>query len=119
MRRPSRINGISGIRERTFSGTHMDFNAAIFKTDRNHPAWKHTSTKAVATVRIRRVWVVGCGEPEPQEEAAMAARGSRESCGPRRDLRWPPEFASESGSADTLKHPAEGSVFILHLPQWN
>ena len=37
----------------------------------------------------------------------MAGRGSRESCGLRRDLRWLPEFASESGSADTPKHSTQ------------
>ncbi len=36
----------------------------------------------------------------------MAGRESRESCGPRPDPRWLPEFASESSSADTPKHPA-------------
>src|SRR2546425_969217 len=42
-----------------------------------------------------------------REQTAPRApgRGSRESCGRRRDLRWLPEFASESGSADTPKHP--------------
>src|SRR2546428_12812 len=53
---------------------------------------------SATTVRIGRVRLVGCGEPEPQEGHAMAGRGSRESCGLRRDLRWLPEFASESGS---------------------
>src|SRR5207247_11054326 len=58
----------------------------------------HDGEGGRSTVRIGRVRLVGCGEPEPQEGHAMAGRGSRESCGVRRDLRWLPEFASESGS---------------------
>src|SRR5437867_988162 len=62
---------------------------------------------SATTVRIGRVRLVGCGEPEPQEGHAMAGRGSRESWGLRRDLRWLPEFASESGSADTPKQSTQ------------
>ena len=84
--------------EEEVSGTHMDLNASIFKPGETIRRGAHDGEGGRSTVRIGRVRLVGCGEPEPQEGHAMAGRGSRESCGLRRDLRWLPEFASESGS---------------------
>ena len=96
----------------------MDLNAAIFKKDRNYPAWKHTSTKAVATVRIRRVWVVGCGQPEPQEEAAMAE--GVENLAGHDGIFDGCQNSHPRAAARTLQDSdREGTVFILHLPQWN
>src|SRR5207247_1720862 len=97
--------GCSGYPEEEFSGTHMDLNASIFKPGETIRVEAHDGEGGRSTVRIGRVRLVGCGEPEPQEGDAMAGRGSRESCGPRRDPRLLPGFASESGSADTPRHP--------------
>ena len=46
----------------------------------------------------------------------MAGRGSRESCGVRRDLRWLPEFASESGSGTLQNIPGQELQATYNAP---
>ena len=92
--------------EEQLSGLHKDLNGAIRRAGPEPCGLEaHVGEGGRCAVRIRRVWGVGCGEPEPGEEAAMPGRGSRESFGPRRDPGWLPEFASASRSGDTPKHP--------------
>ena len=53
----------------------MDLNASIFKPGETIRVEAHDGEGGRSTVRIGRVRLVGCGEPEPQEGDAMQTEG--------------------------------------------
>src|SRR5262249_36941520 len=76
MPRWSRIKPDFRVFVRGIFGPHTDLNMEFFMQDRNGGSVPtHVGESGRFAVRIRCVWIVGCGEPELAEGAAMAGRG--------------------------------------------